>query len=77
MLYATDGDTVPYAQANDMWSALLLQFPALEVHKYIMHYTVTDPNRHSYRYWHSPNNADNSDGDCVSYQVITFLQAHP
>ena len=77
MLYATDGDTVPNAQATDMYNALKLQWPALEAYKYIMHYTVTDPNRHSYKYWHSQNNADNSDGNCVSYQVLAFLQAHP
>jgi hypothetical protein len=77
-LYATDGDVVPNSQAIDMWRALQTQFPALDVDRYIMHYEYTDQqHRHAYTYWHSINNADNSDGDCVSHQVISFLQAHP
>ena len=77
MLYATDGDPVPHAQATDMYNALKLQFPTVEVVKYIMHYLYTDPNNHAFKYFHSHNNADNSDADCVSNQVKAFLLAHP
>ncbi len=77
MLYATDGDPVPNSQAIDMWMALTTQFPALRVDKYIMHYPYGARNSHAYNYWHSQDNADNSDGQCVSQQVIEFLQAHP
>jgi hypothetical protein len=77
MLFATDGDTVPYVQATEMSQALKTRFGfTFEVYAYIMHYTETDPNRHAFKYWHSQNNADNSDGDCVSYQVTDFLLSH-
>ena len=42
-----------------------------------MHYTYEIKTMHAYTYWHSLNNADNSDGQCVSQQVIDFLAAHP
>ena len=76
MLYATQGDPVPYSQALDMYNALRSQFPSLEVHKYRMNYPYGDPHDHAYRYWHAQNNDPNSDGQCVSQEVITFLQAH-
>ena len=76
MLYATQGDPVPYSQALDMYSALRSQFPSLEVHKYRMNYPYGDPHDHAYRYWHALNNDPLSDGLCVSQEVITFLQAH-
>ena len=75
-LYATQGDPVPYSQALDMYNALRSQFPSLEVNKYIMNYPYGDPHDHAYRYWHAQNNDPNSDGQCVSQEVITFLQAH-
>ncbi len=76
MLYATDGDPVPNAQATDMWSALTMQFPSLELDLYIMTYPYGDPHDHSYKYWHAQNNAPNSDGECVSAQVLSFLLTH-
>ena len=78
-LYTTDGDTVPWAQAQDMFNALKGRFPALDAIFYVMHYGITDRNRHAYTYWHSENNADNNtDGhECVKQEVIEFLQAHP
>jgi acetyl esterase/lipase len=79
MLYATDGDIVPNSQATDMLRAMKDQFGlSFPVDAYIMHYDYTDTqHRHAYTYWHSLNNADNSDGRCVSQQVIDFLVAHP
>ena len=41
-----------------------------------MHYLYTDQTNHSYSSWHAQNNADNSDGECVSQQVIDFLLTH-
>jgi len=76
MLYATQGDPVPYSQALDMYNALRSQFPSLEVHKYRMNYPYGDPHDHAYRYWHAQNNDPNSDGQCVSQEVVTFLQSH-
>ncbi len=60
-----------------MYNALKLRFPGLVVEKYIMHYAVTDQTNHAYKYWRAEDNADNSDGRCVSQQVIDFLKAHP
>ena len=56
-LYATQGDPVPYAQAIDMWSALTLQFPSLDVQRYILSYPYGDPHDHAYTYWHAQDNA--------------------
>lgn len=74
MLYATDGDPVPYLQANDMYNALTGQFPTLQVVKYIMAYNYTDQTNHAYKYWHALNTVT---GNCVSSEVIAFLQSHP
>ncbi len=77
-LYATDGDTVPNSQATDMYIALKTRFgQSFDVVEYIMHKHYSDPDRHAYTYWHSSNDADNSDQRCVSQQVIDFLVAHP
>jgi hypothetical protein len=78
MLYATDGDPVPNIQATDMYDALRTKFGfTFEEYSYVMHYDYSSQTKHAFKYWHSANNADNSDGDCVSHQVILFLQAHP
>ena len=76
-LYATDGDSVPYVQEDDMFTALQLQFPALDLFKYRMSYQYTDRNHHAYTYWHSINDDLNGGNECVSQQVIEFLQAYP
>jgi hypothetical protein len=60
-----------------MYNALTTKFPTLEVDKYVMDYSVTDQTNHAYKYWHAQNNADNSADNCVSYQVLAFLEAHP
>jgi len=75
-LYATQGDPVPYSQAQDMFNALRGQFPSLDVKLWIMNYAYGDTHDHAYRYWHALNNDPLSDGLCVSQEVITFLQAH-
>jgi pimeloyl-ACP methyl ester carboxylesterase len=77
-LYATDGDSVPYQQEIDMFMALQTQFGlTFDVVKYKMSYQYTDRNHHAYTYWHSANDDPNGANDCVSHQVISFLQAHP
>jgi pimeloyl-ACP methyl ester carboxylesterase len=77
MLYATTGDAVPYTQGEDMFDALQMQFPALDVHKYRMSYPFEDRHHHAYTYWHSLNDDPFGENECVSEQVIDFLQAHP
>ena len=76
-LYATNGDSVPYAQENDMFDALDTRFPSLDLKKFRMSYQYEDPNHHAYTYWHSINDDLNGGNECVSQQVINFLQAHP
>jgi hypothetical protein len=76
-LYATDGDTVPYKQEDDMFTALQTQFPSVDVVKYRMTYQYTDRNNHAYNYWHSVNDDPFGGNECVSQQVVEFLQAHP
>ena len=75
-LYSTTGDPVPNSQATDMYNALRSQFPSLDVVKYKMSYQYGDPHDHAYRYWHAQNDDPTSDGQCVSQEVITFLQSH-
>ena len=76
MLYATTGDPVPYSQADDMKTALSMQFPLLHVEKYRMSYAYGSQHDHSFKYWHALNDDPFSDGLCVSQEVITFLQTH-
>jgi len=77
MLYATQGDPVPYSQANDMYNALITQYGnTFDVQKWIMSYQYNTLHDHAYKYWHAINDAPGSDGLCVSQEVITFLHAH-
>jgi pimeloyl-ACP methyl ester carboxylesterase len=78
MLYATVGDHVPYSQADDMKGVLATQFPSLYVQEYVMNYAYGSGYEHAFNYWHAPNNASNdTDGEeCVSEEVISFLQSH-
>ncbi len=77
-LYSTQGDTVPFSQGQNMRDALKTKFGfSFDVTWYVMTYQYSDPNHHAYTYWHSTNDADNSDGRCVSQQVIDFLKANP
>jgi hypothetical protein len=75
MLYATLADPVPYEQAQFMFNALFARFGmTLELHLHVMNYTGTQ-GVHAFTYWHEidtdpPNN-------CVSHEVIAFLQSHP
>jgi hypothetical protein len=75
MLYTTLADPVPYEQAQDMFTALFGRFGmTLDLHLHIMTYTGVQ-GVHAFTYWHEldtdpPNN-------CVSHEVIAFLQSHP
>jgi hypothetical protein len=78
MLYTTLGDHVPYYDADDMLTALNIQFPSLHVEKWTMSYTYASGYEHAFHYWHQinddPNNTDGN--ECVSEEVINFLQTH-
>ncbi len=41
-----------------------------------MSYQYTDRNQHAYTYWHSLNDDPNGAIECVSEEVINFLQTH-
>lgn len=74
MLYATKKDTVPYAQADDMYNALTAKFGVSPKFK---EYVLPDTTGlHAFNYWHTQNTLV-IPSDCVSHQVITFLQAYP
>jgi acetyl esterase/lipase len=66
-LYATDGDSVPHQQSENMQVALLNQ--GVDV----IEYTIDNSNLHAFNYWHTINNHT---GMCVSTEVIAFLNAH-
>ena len=74
MLYACQGDPVPYEQATQMHDALIGKFPSLEVDLFVMDYGVMDQTNHAYKYWHALNTLT---GNCVSSEVIAFLQSYP
>ena len=76
ILYTTVGDHVPFYQADDMLIALNMQFPSLHVEKYTMNYAYGSGYEHAFHYWHSINNDTTSDGECVSEEVINFLESH-
>jgi len=66
-LYATEGDTVPHQQAENMKVAL--QNQGVDV----IEYTIDNSNLHAFQIWHTINNHT---GTCVSTEVIDFLNAH-
>ena len=76
-LYSADGDTVPYKQGFDMHDALHTRFPLQDIVWYNMSYQYDDRHNHAYNYWHSVNDDPDGGNECVSEQVIEFLQAHP
>jgi acetyl esterase/lipase len=74
LLYATTKDPVPYQQADDMYAALLtLDYPPGTFQEYVLPDTT---GLHAFNYWHTQNTLV-TPSDCVSHQVITFLQANP
>jgi len=66
-LYATQGDSVPHQQAENMKVAL--QNQGVDV----IEYTIDNSNLHAFNYWHTINDHT---GMCVSTEVIAFLNAH-
>jgi hypothetical protein len=77
MLYATQGDHVPYSQATDMYNQLQTHYPTgVEFDLWVMSYTYGSGYEHAFKYWHKINDATGSDGECVSEEVINFLQTH-
>jgi acetyl esterase/lipase len=67
-LYATEMNSVPPQQAVNMKAALLARDPNADVMKYTM-----SGSEHAFNYWHMVNNLT---GECVSTEVIAFLNAH-
>lgn len=67
-LYATEGNSVPPQQSVNMKQALLDRDPNADVVEYTM-----SGSEHAFNYWHMVNNLT---GQCVSTEVIAFLQAH-
>jgi acetyl esterase/lipase len=66
-LYATDGDSAPPAQSEEMKTAL--QNQGVDV----IEYTISNSPLHAFAYWHTINDHT---GMCVSTEVIAFLNAH-
>jgi hypothetical protein len=64
---------VPYEQAETMATELMLHFPGVTITEYTLPDTT---GLHAFNYWHTQNTLV-SPSDCVSHQVITFLQANP
>ena len=75
MLYATTKDPVPYEQMNVMYQILVDTFgnPPGKFTKNLLPDTT---GLHAFNYWHTQN-VQGTTSDCVSHQVITFLQANP
>jgi pimeloyl-ACP methyl ester carboxylesterase len=75
LLYATIKDPMPYEQMNVMYQILIDTFgnPPGKFTKYLLPDTT---GLHAFNYWHTQN-PNVTPSDCVSHQVITFLQANP
>jgi hypothetical protein len=71
MLYASQYDSVPHPQAENMKTALANKFPAVD----FFEYTLPNIDLHAFNTWHQQNMVSIPQ-DCVSHQVITFLLAH-
>ena len=69
-LYTTDLDTVPHQQAEEMRDVLETYFPTADIQEYTM-----SGNLHCFNYWHTLNDKS-VPNECVSKQVIDFLDAH-
>ncbi len=68
-MYATEGDTVPFQQGEDMKQEFDIYHPTADVN----FYKINDGSSHAFNYWHEVNEETT---DCVSAEVIAFLQAH-
>ncbi|MEO7166394.1 MAG: alpha/beta hydrolase [Chthoniobacterales bacterium] len=65
-LYATEDDSVPHQQSEEMYLAL---FPkGVDVARYVL-----GGSEHAYNYWHMINNIT---GQCVSSEVTAFFDAN-
>jgi hypothetical protein len=73
MLFGAKSDPVPYQQANKMYTALTTQF-GNPPGKFMEYAPFNDTDLHAFDYWHTYNTEAS---DCVSHQVIHFLQTHP
>lgn len=71
LLFATDGDPMPYQQAEIMFTALHDRDPTQDIQEY----TMPGSSLHCFNYWHVVNPLI-TPPKCVSQQVIDFLNAH-
>jgi acetyl esterase/lipase len=69
LLYATQGDPVPHQQAENMQAALSAKFSTVKIDER----TIKDGDLHAFDYWHAQDTTI-MPHDCVSRQVISFLQ---
>jgi acetyl esterase/lipase len=67
-LFGTLNDTVPHQQGEDMRDALQAKGADVVFHK------VNDTALHAFNYWHEIDE-DDPEGECVSAEVIAFLQS--
>jgi hypothetical protein len=65
-LYATQDNSVPPEQSENMRDALRAHDPNADVIEYTM-----EGSEHAFGYWHMVNNVT---GECVSAEIIAFLQ---
>ncbi len=66
-MYGTDGDSVPFEQGEEMKAELTLYQPGAVFGLF----KVNDSSLHAFNYW---NQIDEDTGQCVSTEVIDFLQ---
>jgi hypothetical protein len=71
LLFATDGDPMPYQQAEIMRDALQTRDPTQDIQEY----TMPGSSLPCFNYWHVVNPLI-TPSKCVSEQVIDFLNAH-
>ena len=64
-MYATQGDPVPYQQGQEMYDALFAKGAVVKFYK------INNSALHAFNYWNQVNEVT---GECVSAEVIDFLQ---
>ncbi len=70
-MYATEFDSVPWQQGDDMREALETYHPTADVE----FYEILGSSKHAFNYWHEMNTAVDPP-ICVSAQVIAFFDLH-
>ncbi|MDQ3199804.1 MAG: hypothetical protein M3Q46_11590 [Verrucomicrobiota bacterium] len=68
-MYATQGDSVPFEQGQEMLDAFDIYQPTADV----VFYKINNGSLHAFKYWNQINELTQ---ECVSAEVIDFLQMH-